>query len=71
MNAESNSGYDCPVKINKTYKHSLFVKAHKYLCTFHGTLHIQSFLLITFNSTCVRKRDPVCVLDNEQVSSSN
>ena len=37
MNAESNCGYDCPVKINKIYKHSLDVKAHVYLCTFHGS----------------------------------
>jgi len=37
MNTESNSGYDCPVKINKIYNHSLYVKAHEYLCTFHGT----------------------------------
>jgi len=35
MTAESNSGYDCPMKINKIY--SLHVKAHLYLFTFHGT----------------------------------
>jgi len=75
MNAESNSGYDCPVKINKIYKHSLYVKANVlslYISWNSSTLSLsRTFLFITSNSTCTRKSNPVGVLDNEEVFSSN